>query len=82
MNSDNINSTEQNTCVSADLFITYPDVVTVKELQAMLRLSRTQAYALIHSGAINYFTVGTSIRITKSDVICYIKGCQFVHKAV
>lgn len=81
MNSKN-QENEQPPCVNADLFVTYPDVVTVKELQAMLRLSRTQTYALIHSGAINYFTVGTSIRITKSDVIRFITGCQSVHKEV
>lgn len=82
MNGYNDKTEEQTSFVSAGLFNKYPDVVTVKELQSMLRLSRTQTYTLIHRGAIQYFTVGTSIRIAKPDVIRFVKGCQSVHKEV
>ena len=55
-----------------DMFADYPDVVTVKELQQMLRLSRTQTYALIHSGDIDHFKLGTSIRIPKKAVTAFL----------
>lgn len=50
------------------MFDNYPDVVTVKEMQAMLRIGRKAAYDLVHSGAIPSVRVGSSYLITKKSI--------------
>ena len=50
------------------MFDNYPDVVTVKEMQAMLRIGRKAAYDLVHSGTIPSVRVGSSYLIAKKSI--------------
>jgi excisionase family DNA binding protein len=50
------------------LFDNYPDVVTVKEMQTMLRIGRSTAYKLIGDGVIPSVRIGTSYLITKKSI--------------
>ncbi len=56
----------------AIMFPEYPDIVTVKELQAMLGISRHLAYDLLAEGEIRGIKVGNAYRIPKVNVICYV----------
>ena len=53
------------------MFAEYPDIVTVKDLQAMLGISRHLAYALIGDGDIPGMKIGNAYRIPKINVIRY-----------
>lgn len=50
------------------MFDNYPDVVTVKEMQTMLRIGRSTAYKLIGDGVIPSVRIGTSYLITKKSI--------------
>ena len=50
------------------MFNDYPDVVTVKEMQGMLRIGRNTAYKLVNSGKIPSVQVGTSYLIPKKNI--------------
>lgn len=50
------------------MFDNYPDVVTVKEMQTMLRIGRKVAYDLVHNGTIPSVRIGTSYLITKKSI--------------
>ena len=54
------------------MFVEYPDIVTVAQLQKMLHISRQLSYELINSGQIRAFKVGNSYRIPKIDVIDFV----------
>lgn len=56
----------------AVLFPEYPDIVTVKELQTMLGISRHLAYDLLADGEIRGIKVGNAYRILKVNVIRYV----------
>ena len=56
----------------AVLFPEYPDIVTVKELQTMLGISRHLAYDLLADGEIRGIKVGNAYRIPKVNVIRYV----------
>ncbi len=55
------------------MFDQYPDLLTVKELQTLLKIGRNQAYQIIKIGDIKCFRIGKSIRIPKRSVIEYIE---------
>ena len=42
------------------MFVEYPDIVTVKELQAMLGISRHAAYDLLGEGEISCIRLGNA----------------------
>ena len=50
------------------MFDNYPDVVTVKEMQTMLRIGRKSVYDLVHSGAIPSVRIGASYLIIKKSI--------------
>ena len=50
------------------MFDNYTDVVTVKEMQTMLRIGRSTAYKLIGDGVIPSVRIGTSYLITKKSI--------------
>ena len=50
------------------MFNDYPDVVTVKEMQEMLRIGRKAAYDLVHSGTIPSVRIGVSYLIAKKNI--------------
>jgi excisionase family DNA binding protein len=55
------------------LFCNYPDVVNVKQMCEMLSgISEKTGYRLLHSGQIQFFTIGRSYRIPKISVIDYL----------
>ena len=54
------------------MFAEYPDIVTVKDLQAMLGISRHVAYDLLGEGEISCIRLGNAYKIPKINVIDYI----------
>lgn len=54
------------------MFPEYPDVVTVKELQSMLGISRQLAYELITNKELQAVKIGNSYKIPKVSVIDYV----------
>lgn len=54
------------------MFEEYSDVVTIKELCAMLKIGRTKAYELISSQEIQSVKIGKQIRIPKREVIRFV----------
>lgn len=54
------------------LFSQYPDIVTVKQLQDMLCISRHVAYDLIQAGSVRCIKMGNAYRIPKINVISYV----------
>lgn len=57
---------------NCDNFASIPDVLTVKDLQRLLRVSINTAYGLVRSGEIRAKTVGRQLRIPRSEFIRYI----------
>ena len=55
-----------------NIFTTYKDVVTVKELQKMLGIGRNLAYKLINEGKIKHLKINNKILIPKIRVIEFI----------
>ena len=54
------------------MFKSYPDVITVKELQQMLGIGKNLAYELVNKNAIQHVKIGNKIIITKVSVINYL----------
>ena len=54
------------------MFPNYPDIVTVKQLQVMLGVSRHLAYKLINDGEIQAVKIGTSLKIPKVSIINFV----------
>jgi excisionase family DNA binding protein len=53
-----------------------PEVLTVKEVQTVLRCGARQAYALIRSGVIHSVRVGRTIRVSKRSLTAYLEGVR------
>ncbi len=52
----------------------YPDVLTVRDIQSIFRISRSTAYDMVQSGRIPSIRVGSTYRISKDavrDILCY-----------
>lgn len=56
------------------MFNDYPDVVTVDDLQKMLRLGRSAAYSLLKSGKIKTLKFGKKYIIPKTSVIDFLNS--------
>lgn len=54
------------------MFSDYPDVVSIAELQSMLRISRNTAYELVRSGKIRSVKIGRTYRIPLTAVEDYL----------
>lgn len=54
------------------MFADLPDIVTIKQLQQMLGISRHLAYRLVESNDIFALKVGNSFKVPKVSVIDYI----------
>lgn len=54
------------------LFPDYPDIVTVRQLQVMLGISRHAAYDLLTDGSIQGLKLGNAYKIPKINVIRYV----------
>ena len=57
---------------NADLYPEIPPILTVKDLKALLRISRGGAYRLVNSGEIRAKTVGKQLRIPRDEFLRYI----------
>ena len=49
------------------------DLLTIKDLQVVLKIGRNKAYQLIRSGELQSFKIGTSFRIPKNSVVEYVE---------
>ncbi len=56
----------------------YPDVLNVKEVCTILRISRKTVYALIRKGTISCRRIGRVYKIPKEGIIAYLseKGIE------
>ena len=54
------------------MFVEYPDVVNVKQLQEMLGIGITLAYRLVRENRIKSFKIGREYKIPKANVIAYL----------
>ena len=54
------------------MFAKYPDVVTVAEMQKMLRISKKPAYWLIKTKQVKAIKIGNQYRILKSSIIEFL----------
>lgn len=55
----------------------FPDILTVKDLQAVLSIGRSKAYAILHSGELQYITIGRQIRIPKKYLLDYLQKMSY-----
>jgi len=58
------------------MFNNYPDVVTVKQLQEMLGISRPTAYELLRKNVIPNRKIGKKYIISKLGVKKYLSNCR------
>ena len=54
-------------------FSEYPDVLTVQQLSAMLRISTKVAYKLVKEGKIKSIRIGRNFKIAKVFVLDYLE---------
>jgi len=55
----------------------FPDILTVKDLQDILSIGRSKAYAILHSGELQYITIGRQIRIPKKYLLDYLQRSSY-----
>ena len=55
-----------------NIFADYKDVVTIKDLQKMLRIGRNLAYKLINENKIEHLKINNRIFIPKQNVIKFL----------
>jgi len=58
------------------MFHDYPDVVTVKQLQEMLQISKPTVYMLLRENEIPHRRIGVKYIIPKRGVERYLLDCQ------
>ena len=58
------------------LFNEYPDVVTVDDLQKMLKIGRNSAYDILKAGLIKTIKVGKRYIIPKQSVINFLATAE------
>lgn len=63
---------ERNIDNSTPMFTEYPDVVSVDELQEMLKVGRSIAYKLLKDNHIKTIRIGNKYIIPKKSVINFI----------
>lgn len=54
------------------MFKTFPDVLTVHEVQEALRIGRAGVYKLLASGELGCFKLGNTYKIPKDSLIAYM----------
>lgn len=57
------------------MFNEYGDVLTVKEVCTILRISRNMAYELVREGKIRCVKVGNRYRIPKTEIVLFLERC-------
>lgn len=61
------------------MFDGYGDVLTVKEVCILLRISKNMAYKLVHAGEIRCVRVGNRYRIPKTEVVRFLERCYNIN---
>ncbi len=51
---------------------TYPDLMTIADIQHLLQIGRTKAYQLVHSGELQCIRIGRLVRIPKTYLLEYL----------
>lgn len=51
-----------------------PDVLTINDLQDVLKIGRSTAYTIVKSGELKTIRIGRLIRIRREDLIDYLSG--------
>lgn len=64
---------------SDNIFKDYNDVVTIKELQSMLRIGKNVSYRLIQENKIQHFRINNKIFIPKQSVIDFLLGAEIIN---
>lgn len=59
------------------MFNTYPDVLTVAQVAAALRIGKNKAYELINSHIIGSKRIGRKILVPKSCLVDYIESSRY-----
>lgn len=60
-----------------ELFVEFPDVMTVQHLRTALGIGRLGAYKLLEQGKIQSFKIGNTYKIPKTAVIDYVRqSCE------
>ena len=57
-----------------NMFLQYPDIVSVDQLAGMLNIGKSSAYALLRDKQIRHVKVGRKYIIPKSSVVSFV--CQ------
>ena len=52
----------------------YPDVLTVREVCNVLRVSKTTAYRLLKTGQLSSRRIGSALRVSKESLINFIRN--------
>lgn len=55
------------------IFVNFPDILSVEQMQKVLGICRSIAYKLLKTGEIKAFKIGRIYKIPKKSVIDYIK---------
>lgn len=55
------------------LFDTYPDVMSVQQVRAALKIGRTAVYRLLESNEIRCFKIGNAYKIPKTSLIEFVQ---------
>lgn len=55
----------------------FPDLLTVKDLQKILSIGRSKAYSSLHSGELQYITIGRPICIPKKHLLNYLRKMSY-----
>lgn len=55
------------------MFTDYPDIVSVAQLQEMLKIGETKAYTLLRNGEIKSKKCGRIYKIAKVNIIKFLK---------
>lgn len=56
-----------------DLFVEYPDVMTVQQVRQALGIGRTAVYRLLESHEIECFMIGNAYKIPKTCLIDFVR---------
>ena len=59
------------------MFDSYPDVLTIDDLQSALGVGRSMAYRLIRSGDIHHLRIGRKIKVPRSALVAYIESAWY-----
>jgi len=63
-----------NNSAIGNMFLNYPDLLTIDDLQRALGIGRNMAYRLINNGQIEHIRIGKNIKIPKRFVVDFIIG--------